>query len=97
MPTYIEFPTLGKTVEVGDDINEDGIADIYDTLSRQQFRAQQGQLRAEGMEVRDEDVQRLSPLKFEHIHLGGRYHFSLTSQMPAGQFRRLRDRDEVES
>ena len=47
MPTYIEFPTLGKTVEVGDDINEDGIADIYDTLSRQQFRAQQGQLRAE--------------------------------------------------
>lgn len=55
------------------------------------------QLRAEGMEVRDEDVQRLSPLKFEHIHLGGRYHFSLTSQMPAGQFRRLRDRDEVES
>ena len=67
MPTYIEFPTLGKTVEVGDDINEDGIADIYDTLSRQQFRAQQGQ--------KKQGAERLPASSFQNecssIHLKG--------------------------
>ena len=54
-------------------------------------------LRSQGLEVRDEDVQRLSPLKFEHLHLGGRYHFSLTSALQPGQFRQLRDPDELEA
>lgn len=54
-------------------------------------------LRSRGIEVRDEDVQRLSPLKFEHLHLGGRYHFSLTSALEQGQFRKLRDPDELET
>ena len=31
------------------------------------------QLRAEGFDVRDEDVARLSPLRFEHINMLGRY------------------------
>ncbi|WP_415831220.1 Tn3 family transposase, partial [Deinococcus frigens] len=53
-------------------------------------------LRAQGVEVREEDVQRLSPLKFEHLHLGGRYHFPLTPPLPEGQFRKLRDPDEPE-
>lgn len=53
-------------------------------------------LRSEGFEVREEDVQRLSPLKFEHLHLGGRYHFALTAQVPVGQFRRLRDPAELD-
>lgn len=51
MPKFIEFPDLNQTVEVPDDITDAGIDDVYKTLSRQQFRAKQGQVRAEGMEA----------------------------------------------
>ena len=47
-------------------------------------------LRATGFDVRDEDVQRLTPLIWEHIELHGRYAFS-EDQLPAGTLRALRD------
>ena len=37
------------------------------------------QLRAEGFDVREEDVACLSPLGFEHINILGRYAFTLPS------------------
>lgn len=36
------------------------------------------QLRAEGFEVRSEDVARLSPLQISHINMLGRYAFLLS-------------------
>lgn len=48
------------------------------------------QLHAEGHEVRDEDIARLSPLKHRNLNLLGRYSF--TAQVPAvGALRPLRD------
>ncbi|AXH01123.1 Tn3 family transposase (plasmid) [Deinococcus wulumuqiensis] len=52
-------------------------------------------LRAQGYEVRDEDVERLSPLRFEHIHLEGRYAFTLAEAVKQGGLRPLRDPDDV--
>jgi uncharacterized protein YeeX (DUF496 family) len=49
MPRSISFPDLGRTVTVGDDVTDDGIEQVYGELSRQQSRAKQGVLRAEGM------------------------------------------------
>jgi len=49
------------------------------------------QLRAEGFDVRDEDVARLSPLGFEHINMLGRYAFILPDQIARGELRPLRD------
>jgi len=51
MSKLIEFPDLNQTVEVPDDITDAGIDDVYKTLAKQQFRAKQGQLRAEAMEA----------------------------------------------
>ena len=44
-------------------------------------------LRDEGMEIREEDKARLSPLGFRHIHLEGRYHVALSADVPLGGFR----------
>ena len=49
------------------------------------------QLRAEGHEVRDEDVARLSPLGFELINMLGRYAFTLPETVARGELRPLRD------
>ena len=49
------------------------------------------QLRAEGFDVRDEDVARLSPLGFDHINMLGRYAFILPDQIARGELRPLRD------
>jgi len=49
------------------------------------------QLRAEGFDVRDEDVARLSPLGFDHINMLGRYAFILPDQIAHGELRPLRD------
>jgi TnpA family transposase len=49
------------------------------------------QLRAEGYEVRDEDVARLSPLGFEHINMLGRYAFTLPETVARGEMRPLRN------
>ena len=48
-------------------------------------------LRAEGLDVRDEDVARLSPLGFEHINMLGRYAFTLPDIVARGELRPLRD------
>jgi TnpA family transposase len=48
-------------------------------------------LRAEGYPVRDEDVERLSPLGYEHINLLGRYHFALAERVARGRLRPLRE------
>lgn len=53
------------------------------------------QLQAEGHELRDEDVARLSPLKHRNLNLLGRYSFT-ASTPAAGALRPLRDPDAVE-
>ncbi len=54
------------------------------------------QLRRSGFDVRDDDVQRLSPLGHDHINLLGRYQFS-TADLGSGQLRPLRDPTEPET
>ena len=49
------------------------------------------QLRAEGMEVKPEDVARLSPLLHKHINFQGRYSFALSESVARGGLRPLRD------
>ena len=41
------------------------------------------QLRAGGNVLRDEDIERLSPLVHEHINLHGRYYFGVTEAVRA--------------
>lgn len=53
-------------------------------------------MRTEDYEIREEDVERLSPLRSEHVHLLGRYHFSLAENVKQGELRPLRDRQEPE-
>jgi hypothetical protein len=43
------------------------------------------------LQVKAEDVARLSPLKHKHIHMLGRYQFMLAEQLKRGALRRLRD------
>jgi TnpA family transposase len=49
------------------------------------------QLRKEGYPVKDEDVARLSPLIHDHIHMLGRYFFSMPEAVARGELRPLRD------
>ena len=42
------------------------------------------QLRAGGNVLRDEDIERLSPLVHEHINLHGRYYFGVTEAVQRG-------------
>ncbi len=49
------------------------------------------QLRAEGQEVKSEDVARLSPLIYKHINFQGRYSFALSESVARGGLRPLRD------
>lgn len=52
------------------------------------------QLRAEGHEIRDEDIAWLSPLKHRNLNVLGRYSF--TASVPREGLRPLRDPDAVE-
>ncbi len=47
-------------------------------------------LRHTGMDIRDEDIRRLTPLGFDHIRLTGRYDFTLTARPEIGGLRPLR-------
>jgi hypothetical protein len=47
-------------------------------------------LRCSGHEVRPEDVERLAPLRFQHINIHGRYHFTLPEAVAQGRRRPLR-------
>ncbi|MDX3233800.1 Tn3 family transposase [Streptomyces sp. ME19-01-6] len=53
------------------------------------------QLQAEGHELREEDIARLSPLKHRNLNLLGRYSFT-ASTPAAGALRPLRDPDALE-
>jgi hypothetical protein len=48
-------------------------------------------LRATGVQVKPEDVARLSPLVSKNFHLLGRYQFSLSEALLQGALRPLRD------
>lgn len=49
------------------------------------------ELRAEGYEVRTEDVARLSPLGHKHVNMLGRYAFTLPEAVARGELRPLRN------
>ena len=49
-------------------------------------------LKATGMEIRDEDIKRLTPLGFEHIRFLGRYDFTLKARTEVGGLRPLRQK-----
>jgi hypothetical protein len=51
-------------------------------------------LRDTGFDVRDEDVERLSPLVSEHINFVGKYHFSLPEEVQRGELRPFHDPDD---
>jgi TnpA family transposase len=53
-------------------------------------------LRNQGVDVRSEDVARLSPLSYEHINFLGQYSFDLTESVAKGELRPLRNRDKGE-
>ena len=53
------------------------------------------QLRAEGFQVNQEDVARLSPLVFEHINMLGRYAFSVPDAVLRGKLRPLRNPSDL--
>ncbi len=52
------------------------------------------QLRADGFDVRDEDLARLSPFVRHHINMLGRYSFQLPEL--SGELRPLRDKDATD-
>jgi TnpA family transposase len=50
-------------------------------------------LKQTGFEVRDEDVERLSPLVSHHINFVGKYHFSLPDEVKRGELRPFHNPD----
>lgn len=52
-------------------------------------------LRARGVEIRPEDLARLSPLVHRHLNLHGRHHLTLAEPLLQGAFRPLRDIDDL--
>ena len=53
-------------------------------------------LRDQGIAVRDEDIARLSPVIHDHLHVMGRYRFTVDPKVEAGQMRQIRERDEMD-
>jgi hypothetical protein len=49
-----------------------------------------------GMKTVPEDIERLSPLGYDHINLLGRYTFSLSDEIRQGAFHPLREQEPVE-
>jgi TnpA family transposase len=52
------------------------------------------QLQKQGNEVKREDVERLSPLGYEHLNFLGRYSFTLAESVAEGELRPLRNPEE---
>ncbi len=48
------------------------------------------------MKILPEDVERLSPLGYDHINLLGRYTFSLAEDIRQGAFHPLRELEEAD-
>ena len=53
-------------------------------------------LRGQGVEVREEDLARVSPLVREHVHVLGRYQFTLEESISEGGVRPLRDPTKID-
>jgi hypothetical protein len=53
-------------------------------------------LREQGEELREEDLARISPLVHEHVHVLGRYQFTLEESVAKGGVRPLRDPAEID-
>jgi TnpA family transposase len=53
-------------------------------------------LRDQGEEVREEDLARISPLVRQHVHVLGRYQFTLEESVAEGGVRPLRDPAEID-
>jgi len=53
------------------------------------------QLRSQGVDVKTEDVTRLSPLEYQHVNFLGRYSFALAEPIARGELRPLRDPDNA--
>jgi Tn3 transposase DDE domain len=51
-------------------------------------------LKAGGMEIKKDDLERLSPLGNKHFNVLGRYHFSTTDAVLRGELRPLRDPED---
>ena len=49
-----------------------------------------------GEDFEEGDLARLSPLKYAHINMIGRYHFTLPDDVRLGAMRSLRDPDTLE-
>jgi TnpA family transposase len=52
-------------------------------------------LKQTGFEVRNEDVERLSPLVSHHINFVGKYHFSLPDEVKRGELRPFHNPDDM--
>ena len=55
------------------------------------------EMRGRGMQIVTEDIERLSPLGYDHINFLGRYTFSLSEEIRQGAFHPLRELEETES
>ena len=51
-------------------------------------------LKKTGLDVRDEDVERLSPLVSHHINFVGKYYFSLPEEVKRGELRPFHNPDD---
>jgi hypothetical protein len=51
-------------------------------------------VRANGLTVKTEDVERLSPLLIDHLNVRGRHEFALKESVRQGKLRPIRDPDE---
>ena len=49
-----------------------------------------------GLEVKPEDVARLSPLTSKHFHMPGRYHFHASEAVLRGELRPPRDPEKMD-
>jgi TnpA family transposase len=72
------------------------VANAVTLWNTQYLQAGLGVVEAMGDEVLEEDVARLSPLKFAHISMLGRYHFELAEVAAAGDLRPLRDPNAID-
>jgi hypothetical protein len=54
------------------------------------------EMRGRGMKIAQDDVERLSPLGYDHINLLGRYTFTLSEEIRQGAFHPLRELEETE-
>ena len=66
---------------------------LYNTIYTQRAL---DHLTATGRAIRDEDIERLSPLGHDHITLTGRYHLILADPIRRGEYRSLKTPDRAD-